>query len=160
MREWTEEEREAARQRADRAVSLVASVNRVRLAPDDPLLVTTTLLHDFLLQSDQHQQEAFRAFRVDLEHARLSWEEASRHRAETVLTAALEASREAMQADLAAAAHASSLTLSEAFREAAAPLAASVRMAYRMAWLNVLAAALTLIAATITVAALLRFSGG
>lgn len=159
MSELTIAEREAARDRLDRAVRLVLTTNRVRLSPDDPILVISTLLQDFLETGDERQREALREFKLELDRTRVEWENASRHRAETVLNAALVAAREAIGADLDNAAtqlaQASATTLNATIARELAGLRPAIAQARRLGTLNVVAAIVTLIAATIALAALL-----
>lgn len=159
MIEPTIAEREAVKERVQRAVDLVLVTNRVRLSSDDPILVVQTLLHDFLLQADDRQRDALRAFQLDLDRARAEWEESSRHRAETVLNAALTAARDAIGTDLNDAAsqlaQASATTLNATIAKELAGLKVAVVQARRLGLLNVVAAILTVIAATIALAALM-----
>jgi hypothetical protein len=155
--EPTVAEREAIRQRLDRAVQLVLSNNHVRLSPDDPILVVATLLQDFLEHADRHQRDALRDFKLELEVVRSEWETASRHRAETVLNAALIAAREAIDADMHNAANqlsdASAKTLNTTIAHELSGLKPVISQARRLGTLNVIAAVIALFAATVALAA-------
>ena len=161
MNEPTPAERDAAKARVDRALRLVFTANRTRLAADDPMLVLVTLLQDFLVQADSGQRDALREFQVQLDRVRAEWEEASRHRAETVVNAALQAAREAIDADLQGAAtqlaHASAAKLNDTIAKELLPLRRAVSDARRLGTVNIVAAIITMLAATIALAALLHF---
>jgi len=124
----------------------IASKHGIAVARDDPILVLQTINHRLLQDSVAAQQAMLDQYKQELEGIGNRWSMDAREKAERVLNAALEASREAMTQFLQTSAKAASIVIKEEIKCTMVGADAAVTRAYQAAFLNVIAACLTICA--------------
>lgn len=123
----------------------IASKHGIAVARDDPILVLQTINHRLLQDSVAAQQAMLDRYKEELEGIGNRWGMDAQEKAERVLNAALEASRETMGQLVQASAKAASAAIEEKMRGGLAGADAAAARAYRAAFLNLSAACLTVL---------------
>ena len=128
----------------------VAGTHGVALSPDDPILILETINAMLLGESMDAQQAQLAAFKGELEDMANRWAVEINAKAEAILNAALEASEQAMRQRMAEGAKALVAEVAtEVSKGLGKPLEDGVKIANR----NLLASALTILAAMIVLVA-------
>jgi len=121
----------------------IASKHGIAVARDDPILVLQTINHRLLQDSVVAQQAMLDQYKQELEGIGNRWGMDAHEKAERVLNAALEASRETMGQLVQASAKAASAAIEEKISIVMAGADTTATRAYRAAFLNLGAACLT-----------------
>jgi hypothetical protein len=121
----------------------IASKHGIAVARDDPILVLQTINHRLLLDSVAAQQEMLAQYKQELEGIGNRWSLDSHEKAERVLNAALEASRQTMEQLVRVSAKAVSAAIEEKVKVIMADANTAAARAYRAAFLNLSAACFT-----------------
>ena len=124
----------------------IANKHGIAVARDDPILVLQTINHRLLQDSVAAQRAMLDQYKEELEGIGNRWGLDAREKAERVLNAALEASRETMAQLVQASARAASAAIEEKMKGVMAGADAAAARAYRAAFLNLSAACLTVVA--------------
>lgn len=124
----------------------IASKHGIAVARDDPILVLQTINHRLLQDSVIAQQAMLDRYKEELEGIGNRWSLDSHEKAERVLNAALESSREMMTLVARTSAMAASAAIEEKMRVFVAGANFLATRAYRAALLNLSAACLTVCA--------------
>lgn len=134
----------------------IAAQNHLALSPDDPILVLHTIQRRVLQDSLEAQQAQLDQYQQALESLSLRWSNDARDKAERSLNAALAAARAALAQSVRDNADATAATLRAELDAALARLSVTLEQGQRLAWLNLLAACITLAAAALAAWGLLR----
>ena len=121
----------------------IASKHGIAVARDDPILVLQTINHRLLQDGVAAQQAMLDQYKQELEGIGNRWVLDSHDRAERVLNAALQASRETMTQLAQSSASAASAVIEEKMRAVMADAEAIATGANRAAFLNMGAACLS-----------------
>lgn len=133
-------------------IAEIATKHGVALSPDDPLLILQTINTMLLAESADAQQAQLQAFKSELEEMSDRWGTDINAKAESILNAALEAAEASMKARMAEGAkNLVQEVATEVSKGLGKPLADGVKIANR----NLLASALTIVAAVIVLVAAL-----
>ena len=133
-------------------IAEIATKHGVALSPDDPLLILQTINTMLLGESADAQQAQLQAFKSELEEMSDRWGTDINAKAESILNAALEAAEASMKARMAEGAKKLVQEVAaEVSKGLGKPLADGVKIANR----NLLASALTIVAAVIVLVAAL-----
>lgn len=127
----------------------IATRHGIAVSRDDPILVLQTINNRLLLDSAKAQQLMLDRYKEELEALASRWGNDAREKAERILNASLDASKETMENMLGEAAKVSAAKVCQELNGALARVAVPVREARRLAILNVIAACLTMVAAAI-----------
>ena len=127
----------------------IATRHGIAVSRDEPILVLQTINNRLLLDRAKAQQIMLDHYKEELEALASRWGKDAREKAERILNASLDASKEVMNDMLKEAAKASAVKVGLELDGALAKVAAPVSDARRLAMLNVVAACLTMAAAAI-----------
>lgn len=130
----------------------IASKHGIAVARDDPILVLQTINHRLLQDSVAAQQAMLDRYKDELEGIGNRWGLDAREKAERVLNAALEASRETMEQLVQLSARAASAAIEEKMKGVVAGVDAAAERAFRAALLNLSAACLTVVGVVLVLA--------
>jgi len=125
----------------------IATRHGIAVSRDDPILVLQTINNRLLLDSAKAQQVMLDRYKGELEALAGRWGNDAKERAERILNASLTASKEAMGHMLDEVANAAAVKVGVEIDGALTRLAAPIRVARRIAILNVSAACITMAAA-------------
>lgn len=137
------------RDQLEEIIREIATRHGIAVSRDDPILVLQTINNRLLLDSAKAQQVMLDHFKEELEALATRWGDDAKGKAERILNASLTASKEAMGHMLDEAAKASAVKVGVEIDGALARVAAPIRVARRIAILNVFAACITMAAAGI-----------
>lgn len=135
-----------AEDKIEQLIREIASKHGIAVARDDPILVLQTINHRLLQDSVAAQQAMLDQYKEELEGIGNRWGLDAHEKAERVLNAALEASRETMGQLAQASAKVASAAIEEKMKEVITGADAVAARAYRAAFLNFIAACLTVCA--------------
>ena len=135
-----------ADEKIEQLIREIASKHGIAVARDDPILVLQTINHRLLQDSVAAQQVMLDQYKQELESIGNRWGIDAREKAELVLNAALEASKETMEQLVQASAKAASATIEEKMKAIMVGADTMSTRAYRAAFLNLCAACLTVCA--------------
>lgn len=127
----------------------IASKHGIAVARDDPILVLQTINHRLLQDSIAAQQAMLDRYKEELEGIGNRWSLDSHEKAERVLNAALEASKDTMMRLAQESADAASEAIEKKMKGVMAGTDTLASRAYRAAFLNLSAACLTVCALVI-----------
>lgn len=127
----------------------IATRHGIAVSRDDPILVLQTINNRLLLDSAKAQQLMLDRYKQELEALADRWGRDAREKAERILNASLDTSKEVMSDMLKEAAKASAITVGLELDGVLARVVAPVCDARRLAVLNVIAACITMAAAAI-----------
>jgi hypothetical protein len=140
-------------EKAEAIIANIAAKHGIALGRDDPVLILHTLNERLLEDSAAAQEAALEHFRQELEAIAQRWGEDARGKAEKTLNAALAVSRDAMmkgmQAGAKAAAASARQEIEAAIEAAIEELAGPIRDGRRIAVMNLIAAAMAVVAAAL-----------
>ena len=136
-----------ATDRIEATIREIAARHGIAVGRDDPILILQTLNELLLQDSVAAQQVQLDHFKEELEAIAHRWGEDARCRAERTLSAALTVSRETMRQGLQDAVNTATDSVRREIREVVAQLDVPIKEAKRVAGMNLVAAAMTILAA-------------
>jgi vacuolar-type H+-ATPase subunit H len=125
----------------------IAAVHGIGVSPDDPLLIIQTLNKRLMEDSAKAQQEMLDHHKEEIEALTKRWSDEAKNKAEKILNAALDASQKMMAK---AAQEGGSSVAAVLNKEIEGSLNRAVRIVRGLVIANVIAAAITLVAAFLT----------
>jgi hypothetical protein len=137
--------------RVDELIGEVARKHGMAIGRDDPILVLQTINERLLQDSSAAQQALLDAYKSELEASASRWSTEATDRADRILQAALDASKQTMDATLAEAAMTTAASVRAEVNAALARVTVHLQDARRIAIINMVAACITLMAAGIVV---------
>ena len=139
---------------ADQIDDLIAELARdhgVAIGRDDPILVLHTMNHRLLRENIAAQQALLDAYKGELEALASRWSDDATQRADRVLQAGFNGSKEAVGSTLQAGADAAAASIRTEIDAALGRVASRLRDTRRIAILNLAAACITLAAAGLVI---------
>lgn len=133
----------------DELIQEIAQINGVAVGRDDPLMVVHTMHKRLLKDAMKAQQTLLDGYKEELESIAFRWGEDAKAKAERILNAALDASREAMTQTMQECAKSMSEIVKHEVDTALRLVAAPVQDAKQLAVFNIVAACITCAAAAI-----------
>jgi hypothetical protein len=134
----------------------IAEKHHIAVGRNDPILVLHTINERLMKNSAASQEEILGQFRQELESVAQQWGFDAKEKAERILSAALTASQEAMRKLLLDGAKATTEILRKEIQESLTTFETPIRETKRVAWMNMGASVLTLLAAIIVLCVLLH----
>jgi hypothetical protein len=131
----------------DETIMEIAAQHGVAVGRDDPILILQTLNERLMRDSVTAQQQILDKFKEELEAISFRWGNDAKNKAERTLNAALVASREAMNKTMQEAAKAAAEAMKREVAEGVGQLAEPIRESKRVAYMNLLAACMVVVAA-------------
>lgn len=132
----------------------IALKHGITVSRDDPILILQTINKRLMEDSAKAQQEMLDHYKEELEVLAKRWGDDAKAKAEKVLNAALAASRETMAKTAQETASTLKQTVAQEVEASLKKLHAPVRNARSLVFANVIAAAITLVAAFVALLAL------
>ena len=132
----------------------IALKHGITVSRDDPILILQTVNKRLMEDSAKAQQEMLEHYKEELEVLAKRWGDDAKTKAEKVLNAALAASRETMAKTAQEVAATVKQTVAQEVEAGFKTLHAPVRNARSLVFANVIAAAITLVAAFVALLAL------
>lgn len=136
-------------EKTDELIALIAKNHGVSLEKDDPIMIVPTMLRYVMKESQEQQRDTLDELKSELQGVFMQWEFNAKEKADRILNAALQANTEAMQRILEASANESASVMRKEVEDSLRKSEAHHRRHRGLAWLNITAAALTLLAACI-----------
>nr|WP_011255191.1 conjugal transfer protein TraM [Achromobacter xylosoxidans]CAI47874.1 conjugal transfer TraM protein [Achromobacter xylosoxidans A8] len=127
----------------------IAVKHGIAVGRDDPILILQTINTRLMLDSQAAQQEILDRFKEELEAIAHRWGDDAKGKAERTLNAALAASKEAMAKGMQDGGKAAAEAVRRELEAAAAQLAAPIREARRVSYMNIVAAGMAVFAAAL-----------
>jgi hypothetical protein len=133
----------------EETIKEIAVKHGIAVGRDDPILILQTINERLMQDSAAAQQEILDRFKEELEAIAHRWGDDAKNKAERTLNAALSASREAMMKPMQENAKAAAEMVHREVEMAVRRLSGSIRDAKRISIMNLVAAALAVIAAAV-----------
>ena len=127
----------------------IAVKHGIAVGRDDPILILQTINTRLMQDSQAAQQEILDRFKEELEAIAHRWGDDATGKAERTLNAALAASKEAMAKGMQDGGKAAAEAVRRELEAAAAQLAAPIREARRVSYMNIVAAGMAVFAAAL-----------
>ena len=127
----------------------IAVKHGIAVGRDDPILILQTINTRLMQDSQAAQQEILDRFKEELEAIAHRWGDDAKGKAERTLNAALAASKEAMAKGMQNSGKATAEAVRRELEAAAAQLAAPIREARRVSYMNIVAAGMAVFAAAL-----------
>ena len=127
----------------------IAVKHGIAVGRDDPILILQTIYTRLMQDSQAAQQEILDRFKEELEAIAHRWGDDAKGKAERTLNAALAASKEAMAKGMQDGGKAAAEAVRRELEAAAAQLAAPIREARRVSYMNIVAAGMAVFAAAL-----------
>lgn len=127
----------------------IAVKHGIAVGRDDPILILQTINTRLMQDSQAAQQEILDRFKEELEAIAHRWGDDAKGKAERTLNAALAASKEAMATGMQDGGKAAAEAVRRELEAAAAQLAAPIREARRVSYMNIVAAGMAVFAAAL-----------
>ncbi|MES3021657.1 MAG: conjugal transfer protein TraM [Pseudomonadota bacterium] len=137
------------RDQLEEIIREIATKHGIAVSRDDPILILQTINNRLLLDSAKAQQAMLDRYKDELEALTLRWGTDAKGKAERILTASLSASKETMSALMDEMAQRTAATVAAEIDAALDRVIRPVSNVRRIAVLNVIAACITVMAATI-----------
>jgi hypothetical protein len=132
-------------------ISEIALKHGIAVSRDDPIFVLQTLNQRLMVDSAKAQREMLQEYKAELEATARMWGNDAKDKAERVLNAAMKASREAVATIMEKAATATSASVRGEIDLTLGRVARTLRQSHRIAAINLVASAFTLMAAGLAV---------
>ena len=129
----------------------IAAKHGIAVSRDDPIFVLQTLNQRLMVDSAKAQREILQEYKAELEATARMWGNDTKDKAERVLNAAMKASTEAVATIMEKAATATSASVRGEVDLALGRVARTLRQSHRIAAINLVASAFTLMAAGLAV---------
>ncbi|CAJ0695748.1 Protein TraM [Ralstonia mannitolilytica] len=127
----------------------IAVKHGIAVGRDDPILILQTINTRLMQDSQAAQQEILDRFKEELEAIAHRWRDDAKGKAERTLNAALAASKEAMAKGMQDGGKAAAEAVRRELEAVAAQLAAPIREARRVSYMNIVAAGMAVFAAAL-----------
>ena len=134
----------------------IAVKNGIAVSRDDPIMILQTINTKLMQESASAQQEILGSFKSELESIANRWGNDAKEKAERTLNAALAASREAMSKAMLDGAKSAAVMVRHEISEAVTQLASTLRDAKRVAYMNLVAAGMAVVAAGVALLSTVR----
>ncbi len=136
-------------------IKQIAVRHGIAIGRDDPIMVLQTINMILLNDAKTAQTEILNAFKSELEDAASRWDQAANDKAQRMLNASLDASKKAMKAQIDAGIETALSEIKASFvadkNSSLELIAEAGNQTKRIAFINILAAALTITAAVLVV---------
>lgn len=126
---------EGDQDRIEELVRDIAAKHGIAVGRDDPIMILHTINERLMRDTQQAQQTALDGFKSELELISHRWGQDAKDKAERILTAALQASREGMATSINEAARQAADLLRKELAKATAPTVAAASKVQRAAWI-------------------------
>lgn len=136
-----------ATDKVEEIIKEIAVKHGTAVGRDDPILILQTINERLMRDSAAAQQGMLDRFKEELEGIACRWGDDARNKAERTLNAALAASKDAMTQLMQDGARAAAEAMRRELEASVALLAAPIREARRVGLMNLVAAAMTVVAA-------------
>jgi ElaB/YqjD/DUF883 family membrane-anchored ribosome-binding protein len=134
----------------------IAAKHGIAVSRDDPILVLQTINNRLMQDSSKAQQAQLDQYKEELEGLALRWGNDAKDKAERILNAALNASKETMGREMKEGVKAATVAVRAEIDAALAGVTRPLRDAKRVAVFNVVAACITLVASGVALWVTLR----
>ena len=134
----------------------IAAKHGIAVSRDDPILVLQTINNRLMQDSSKAQQAQLDQYKEELEGLALRWGNDAKDKAERILNAALNASKETMGREMKEGVKAATVAVRAEIDAALAGVTRPLRDAKRVAIFNVVAACITLVASGVVLWVTLR----
>lgn len=134
----------------------IAAKHGIAVSRDDPILVLQTINNRLMQDSSKAQQAQLDQYKEELEGLALRWGNDAKDKAERILNAALNASKETMGREMKEGVKAATVAVRAEIDAALAGVTRPLRDAKRVAIFNVVAACITLVASGVALWVTLR----
>lgn len=124
----------------------IAVKHGIAVSRDDPILILQTINAKLMEDSATAQQDMLDRFKEELEGIAHRWEDAAKGKAEKMLNAALAASKEAMAKAMQEGSKAAADAVRREVESAGENFTSAIQEARRLSYMNMISAALVLIA--------------
>ena len=135
----------------DELIKEVAAKHGVAVGRDDPIMILHTINQRLMQDSQKAQEEILESFKSELEVISQRWSLDAKDKAEKVLTASLNASKQSMEQLMQTAANQYLTKLKSEVDTSINRLNHSLHDAYRISILNILAASVTIVGASVVI---------
>jgi ribosomal protein L18 len=139
----------------DQLIREIAAKHGVAVGRDDPILVLQTINAQLLEDGAKAQRAMLQTHKEELEAIAQRWGSDAKDKAERILSAGLAASKEAMARAMQEGALLSTASMRSEIDQALGSITQAIEQARSLARINMIAAALTLVAAAIALFATL-----
>ena len=129
----------------------IATKHGIAVGRDDPILILQTINNRLMQDSQKAQQEMLDQFKSELESLSLKWSVDAKDKAERILNASLNASKESMEQLMQAGATEIVATIKSEVDTSLSRISRPIRNAKRIGLMNILASCLTIMAAAVLV---------
>jgi hypothetical protein len=129
----------------------IAVTHGIAVGRDDPIMILYTLNQRLMQDSQKAQEEMLESFKSELEAISQRWSLDAKNKAEKVLTASLNASKQSMEQLMQTAANQYLTKLKSEVDTSINRLNHSLHNAYRISILNILAASITIVGASVVI---------
>lgn len=127
----------------------IATKHGIAVGRDDPILILQTINNRLMQDSQKAQQEMLDLFKSEFESLSLKWSVDAKDKAERILNASLNASKESMEQLMQAGATEIVATIKSEVDASLSRISGPIRNANRIGLMNILASCLTIMAATL-----------
>ena len=129
----------------------IATKHGIAVGRDDPILILQTINNRLMQDSQKAQQEMLDLFKSEFESLSLKWSVDAKDKAERILNASLNASKESMEQLMQAGATEIVATIKSEVDTSLSRISRPIRNAKRIGLMNILASCLTIMAAAVLV---------
>jgi hypothetical protein len=129
----------------------IAVNHGIAVGRDDPIMILHTINQRLMQDSQKAQEEMLESFKSELEAISQRWSLDAKDKAERVLTASLNASKQSMEQLMQTAANQYLTKLKSEVDTSINRLNHSLHDAYRISILNILAASVTIVGASVVI---------
>ncbi|PPC90853.1 MAG: conjugal transfer protein TraM [Methylobacter sp.] len=126
----------------------IATKHGIAVGRDDPILILQTINNRLLQDGAKAQQDMLDQFKQELESMAMRWSEDAKNKAERIVNASLNASKESMENIMAQGARDTIKTVRLEIDSSLNRINRPIRDAKKIAYLNVVAGSMTIIAVT------------
>jgi hypothetical protein len=126
----------------------IATKHGIAVGRDDPILILQTINNRLLQDGAKAQQDMLDQFKRELEAMAMRWSEDAKNKAERIVNASLNASKESMENMMAQGARDTIKTVRTEIDSSLNRINGPIRDAKKIAVLNVIAGSMTIIAVT------------
>ena len=126
----------------------IATKHGIAVGRDDPILILQTINNRLLQDGAKAQQDMLDQFKQELEAMAMRWSEDAKNKAERIVNASLNASKESMENMMAQGARDTIKTVRTEIDSSLNRINGPIRDAKKIAVLNVIAGSMTIIAVT------------
>lgn len=127
----------------------IATKHGIAVGRDDPILILQTINNRLMQDSQKAQQEMLDLFKSEFESLSLKWSVDAKDKAERILNASLNASKESMEQLMQAGATEIVATIKSEVDASLSRISGPIRNANRIGLMNILASCLTIMAAAV-----------